>query len=294
MLFAAAIFALLPLRPADPIGLIGYCEPTEYNSGDCAIGGKGSFQWPLLSRFNGTVDRDAKEIEGMRDCVRECLSCASCFYVSFSRNERDCSWYQSCDLDALQNEFDFTHHHPRKVREADGSITAESKTFLDGPRASTLSRPRPRLVDLVVYGGPHYDALLELRMSELSRADLFIVVEHVRPGGAAAGRRFDKTSDRFRPYADRTHHILRETPLLDEFIDLEQMSFEHRQYAMTAWQEAHKQVAQHGDVVLVGDIDEVPRAAVLEALLQSDERLTELDDSMVFVLQGPTYYCTTA
>lgn len=46
--------------PMDGLGLIGYCEPTEYDSGDCSAGGKGSFSWPLVSRFNGTLSHEAK------------------------------------------------------------------------------------------------------------------------------------------------------------------------------------------------------------------------------------------
>lgn len=277
------------------IGRIGYCEPTDFNSGDCSTSAKGSFAWPLVSRYSVTslLSQEAKELEGMRDCVRECLSCAQCFFVSFSRNERDCSWYKACDLNRLQNAFDFTHHQSRRVRNDDGTIAAEARAFLDGPRARGASGPRPRLVDIVAYGGPHYDPILELRMSELaSRVDLFVVVEHERPGlqsARRAARGFNKTSERFLPYAARTAHVRRAAPL-DEFVDFEQQPPDQRGAYMGSWVDAHEEVGRPGDVVLVGDIDEIPRAARLEELLRDERVLADLDESVAFALAGPTYY----
>ena len=206
----------------DVIGIAGYCDTTTYNSGVCATDSKGSFHWPLTRTKgrNGSVAHSNKDIEGMRDCLHECLSCSGCHYVSFSRTERDCSWYRKCDLNHLGTQWN-TFHHSRKVREPNGTVSKDVVAFLETQRiAVEASRSRPRLVDLVVYGGPHYDALLELRMHELSRVDLFVVVEHQRPGGMATGRTFNLTSTRFLPYASRTKHIV-VSKQLNEFVDFE-------------------------------------------------------------------------
>ena len=67
-------------------------------------------------------------------------------------------------------------------------------------------------------------------------------------------------------------------------------NFQSRQEAMGALQEAHAALAQPGDLVLLSDIDEIPRERSLEAILASEANLAELDDSIVYVLAGPTYY----
>ena len=54
--------------------------------------------------------------------------------------------------------------------------------------------------------------------------------------------------------------------------------------------EAFAQAGGPSDVVLAGDIDEVPRARRLAALLADDERMAALADSTMFALVGPTFY----
>ena len=49
----------------------------------------------------------ARQHEAHQWCVRKCHGCASCRFVSVSRKFRDCSWYASCNLDALTKLADF-------------------------------------------------------------------------------------------------------------------------------------------------------------------------------------------
>ena len=203
------------------VGHLGYCATTEYNSGECDVDNKGSFKWPIGRRHAGSDLSDhERDIGGMQDCMQKCLLCARCDLVSFSRSERDCSWYRSCDLEHLLDEF-ATGHHSQRVR-FNGSVTAEAKAFMATPvrspgaagaaaRASAGGATRRRLVDIVTYGGPHYDQLLELRMVELSElVDVFLILEHSRPAAKHASpsaRGLDLTQARFAPFANRTRHL---------------------------------------------------------------------------------------
>ena len=83
----------------------GYCsETTTGESGDCSTGDKGSFvphpshrgwTWGIIDEFS---------------CVRHCVRhCARCRYVSVSVAAGDCSWYHSCNMDALETRFSHTH-----------------------------------------------------------------------------------------------------------------------------------------------------------------------------------------
>ena len=118
----------LPVR----VGHLGYCETTTYNSGDCAVDSKGSFRWPIGDRHAWPDLSDyEREIAGMQDCMLQCLQCARCDLVSFSRTERDCSWYSNCDLDKLLHTF-ATGHHSQRVR-LHGNITAEANSFMAVP-----------------------------------------------------------------------------------------------------------------------------------------------------------------
>jgi hypothetical protein len=69
----------------------GYCAETPSRVGDCAAGRFGSWR----TRENG--------IHSLADCVRQCLQCSRCRFVSLSLSPQheDCSWYHSCDLRSL-------------------------------------------------------------------------------------------------------------------------------------------------------------------------------------------------
>ena len=231
----------------------------------------------------------------MADCVKQCLDCARCNYVTFSRHERECNWAHACDMGqgGLLTDFLFTKFRTRRVRHDDGRPTEESGQLMAWRSGMGRERQRtvhPRLVDVVTWGGPHYDPLLELRMHELSAyVNLFLIVEHAHLSGVS--RRFNASQPRFAPFA-RKMRVANPHPSkqLREFVDLDLQTLAMRTEAMNAWQDAYAAVAQPNDLVLVGDIDEVPRAAPLGALLRNQTVLRELDDGLMFSLQGPTYY----
>ena len=195
---------------------VGVCAVTGYDTGDCGVDDRGSFHWPLstLAKTPHTLSSKWQDLLGLQACVRKCLACSRCRYVSFSRFERDCSWYSTCNLNALSNGENM--HRTVMVRhEGDVSATAEVESLLNlapqrgaggTPFAESPVAAPPRLLDMVVYGGPHYDALLEMRMFELRSLVLaFVVIEHARP--SASARRFDPTSARFLPYANITRRV---------------------------------------------------------------------------------------
>ena len=70
---------------------VGHCDTAL--RGDCATDNKGSFT--LSAR--AASDFRAAAVE----CGRKCLACSRCRFLSFSSKLRDCSWYYTCDLDAL-------------------------------------------------------------------------------------------------------------------------------------------------------------------------------------------------
>ena len=235
--------------PAPSVGTVGYCAATEYNSGDCIAGDMGSFRWPIGQRHHHAATDEWREVGGMQDCIARCLECARCQVVSYSRTEHDCSWYFQCNLEALHTDLSFTGHNSRRVRNADGSTDSAALEFLQRS-SSSAGGSFTRLVDVVVYGGPHYDEVLELRMQELSNVvDLFLIIEHARPRASQhevgssdsrrlqhVGRRFDSSGLRFAPFANMTRHILLDVALglVHEFIDVDMQTHDDRERVVCA------------------------------------------------------------
>ena len=93
---------------ADAAAVDGYCSFTDENEGDCDAGDKGSFaiggtRLPLLPAW----------------CTAACLSCPRCRAVSFSADNKDCSWFNTCDLTRLhRNPGGFRTWRVRKRRRA--------------------------------------------------------------------------------------------------------------------------------------------------------------------------------
>ena len=176
----------------------GYCAPTDYGSGDCSASAKGCFAWPLPTKTR-PAGRDAatRDWLGVQACVRMCLECSRCRYISFARSERDCSWYADCNMEQLQGRVDRTTgptvHRTVHVRaERAGPALPQVERFLatrpPSERAGGAETARSRVVDVVVYGGAHHDRLLAARMLELSSVvSLFLVIELPARGGG----RFD-------------------------------------------------------------------------------------------------------
>ena len=78
-----------PRVPPLPAPKEGYCGVTTTTSQQaCESEPWGSF--PLRS---------------LGECVRACLGCARCSYLSFSRVNADCSWFYTCDLTRLHTRF---------------------------------------------------------------------------------------------------------------------------------------------------------------------------------------------
>ena len=62
----------------------GYCKATLYFS-DCERAEYGAWESPTT----------------LRECVDACQGCARCNYVSFSKSNRDCSWFHNCSFSEL-------------------------------------------------------------------------------------------------------------------------------------------------------------------------------------------------
>ena len=74
----------------------GYCDRVKHyglaaSIGDCEAGARGS--WPLRAGYNFSAAADA--------CLKHCLGCGRCRYISWSAEERLCTWVHDCDLDNL-------------------------------------------------------------------------------------------------------------------------------------------------------------------------------------------------
>ena len=95
----------------------GICTTTVDGwQGDCERVLLGT--WPVA---RGTAVHDANS------CVERCRSCLRCQFVSFSRQNRDCSWFHSCD--SL----------------AEATLTQTVAAFLTGPRIErngTAAQPK--------------------------------------------------------------------------------------------------------------------------------------------------------
>ena len=83
----------------------GFCSTTEETAGvgDCEGGEKG---------YVRLQDPSMGFVTSLASCVDWCLQyCARCRYVSYSAQASDCSWYQSCDLDNLDQRWQTTSKH---------------------------------------------------------------------------------------------------------------------------------------------------------------------------------------
>ena len=77
-------------QPVESAAVDGYCAFTDSDEGDCDHGTKGSFA--LGPRLPPTAAW----------CTAACRSCPQCRFVSMSAENRDCSWFHSCDLSRLE------------------------------------------------------------------------------------------------------------------------------------------------------------------------------------------------
>lgn len=110
----------------------GYCAPTDdtdrmqRGNRSCARVENPSVRgyWKLM--------RDPQRAHTLSDCVRRCLGCAACKYVSFSEShfQRECSWYAACPryesnrLERIGSELCPTFSTVKVVRPATGTNEA--------------------------------------------------------------------------------------------------------------------------------------------------------------------------
>ena len=91
--------AALPGWPGSAMALTtpstGYCRDVQL-VGDCDVSEMGFWK---LSQSQASSWSTA-----LAACRELCAGCAGCSYVSASLRARECSWYESCDLQALQSE----------------------------------------------------------------------------------------------------------------------------------------------------------------------------------------------
>ena len=94
-----------------PTPHVGHCGPTqEGEEGDCLTGNNGNLP------FGPGAPPNPMGILTEVDCVRMCAErCARCNYVSISERGHDCSWYHSCDLNALAMEPRWLKHKTYSV-----------------------------------------------------------------------------------------------------------------------------------------------------------------------------------
>ena len=94
-----------------PTPHVGHCGPTqEGEEGDCLTGNNGNLP------FGPGAPPNPMGILTEVDCVRMCAErCARCNYVSISERGHDCSWYHSCDLNALALEPRWLKHKTYSV-----------------------------------------------------------------------------------------------------------------------------------------------------------------------------------
>ena len=73
----------------------GVCRGPKRNSrgihGDCES-----------TSSSGSYDTVLSGIDTLQACARICAGCASCRYVSFSLEHRECAWFAQCDMSRLQ------------------------------------------------------------------------------------------------------------------------------------------------------------------------------------------------
>ena len=121
---------------------VGHCGTTTAAPRDCSSRSFGAFQ--PLSNLEVRTWRSAE-----RSCVERCRRCANCRYVSFSRQFRDCSWYETCDLENLHKDVD--GFQSRRVHQ-DTEI-AESISPSNASPHRLRSRARQHSIDLDEPGG---------------------------------------------------------------------------------------------------------------------------------------------
>jgi hypothetical protein len=115
----------------------GFCALTTADAGDCMRDESGS--WPLTSTATWAQARTS--------CIKLCATCQRCQFISYSRQNADCSWFAECDLARLQvagiqkHKMDFRTEkvEPRRGARAQGGTLRPKARLTERQRASTMS-----------------------------------------------------------------------------------------------------------------------------------------------------------
>lgn len=166
-------------------------------------------------------------------------------------------------------------------------------------------RSTARVIDIFSYGGAHYDRTLELRYHELyDVVDLFVVLEigssashnpefirEHRPRLKFDPHLFDK---RFR---NKTLHVKLDGSLVHSSEPVKNLRMMLTHGFASAYRRARgwrgHPVGEDGisnDLLLLSDIDEIPRSRVLRGLLEQSAVWSRLEAGEVYALNGPCYY----
>ena len=83
----------------------GFCD-TASQGHDCLKGTKGSWPSCAISNLSQSSNPIARphEVSLQTSCLRACLECPRCKYISFSEQWGDCSWFHVCDLSQLRSD----------------------------------------------------------------------------------------------------------------------------------------------------------------------------------------------
>lgn len=94
----------------------GYCAPVSH-PGDCQQDASGFW-------------RELHRAQPKEDCVRRCLECRGCRFVSFSHLRQLCSWHTACDLEDLRRSYGGVDFQTAAVT---STATAALSAFLAQP-----------------------------------------------------------------------------------------------------------------------------------------------------------------
>jgi hypothetical protein len=136
--------------------------------------------------------------------------------------------------------------------------------------------------------------------------DLFLILEIPRrPSAAGPPARGPILSSQpwLAPFANRTRivefsggavHAAHGAELpggrVHAFLDLDLQTLGDRELVLNSMQRAFAEVAQPNDLVLISDIDEIPRRAALASLLADTPKVTSLlSDGLTILLTGPSF-----
>jgi hypothetical protein len=242
----------------------------------------------------------------MAQCADLCAACAACRAVAIEN--RQCVWSSSvrCGTSA-EERGGGKGTRPAGlsllVRDGRGRLTAEHAravaSFRSPPTAESV-----RILDVFSYGGRHYDRVLEIRLHELNRTvDKFVILETpralsgLRAGhGRGRGVQLDLTRPQFAPFASKIVHYVYGGPLQGVELDSPTPKVNQARMRDQGFAAAYGAAGPAGDgrrvhdLLVLADIDEVPRAEVLAKLAAQPDVLQRLAAGEVHALTGPTYY----